>query len=58
MTPAELTKAMQDREVLLADVRKAREEYLKLKAANATPSAFGTPQTPAMSTVAPGGFNF
>ena len=59
MTPAELTKAMQDREVLLADVRKAREEYLKQKAANtATPSAFGTPQAPAMSTVTPGGFNF
>ena len=58
MTPAELTKAMQDREVLLADVRKAREEYLKQKAANATPSAFGAPQTPVMSTVTPGGFNF
>lgn len=60
MTVAELTKAMQDREVLLADVRKRRETYLAEKAANAAPSAFGsTPApAPAMGTVAPGGFSF
>ena len=59
MTADELTKAMQDREIHLADVRKKREDYKAEKAAQ-TPSAFaapgmGTPQTPA---VAPGGFAF
>jgi hypothetical protein len=58
MTVAELTKAMQDREVLLADVRKRRETYLAEKAANATPSAFGSAPAPAMGAVAPGGFSF
>ena len=58
MTADELTKAMQDREIHLADVRKRREDYKAEKAAQ-TPSAFatpgmGTPQTPA----APGGFAF
>lgn len=58
MTADELTKAMQDREIHLADVRKRREDYKAEKAAQ-TPSAFaapgmGTPQAPA----APGGFAF
>lgn len=59
MTPEELTKAMQDREVHLAEVRKLREEYKAAKAA-ATPSAFAAPggQTPAGATASPGGFAF
>ena len=41
MTSEELVKAMQDREILLADVKKQREEWEAQKNAAATPSAFG-----------------
>lgn len=60
MTEAELLKAMQDREVYLADVKNKREEYMAQK--NAASTAFGTPAavpspSPATS-VAQGKFTF
>lgn len=59
MTAEELTKAAQDREVHLAEVRKQREDYLAQK--NSSNNAFTvTPATPtAGPAVAPvGNFNF
>ena len=58
MTPEELTKATQDRQVYLAEIKKQREDYIAQKEASATaaPSAFSTP-TPT-ATAAAGGFNF
>jgi hypothetical protein len=55
MTPEELTKAMQDRQVYLADIKKQREDYMAQKNASA-PTAFATPA--ATANVAAGGFNF
>lgn len=58
MTPEELTKARQDREVYLADIKKKREEYMAQK--NAASTAFGIPAaapSPATS-VAQGKFTF
>lgn len=55
MTPEELTKAMQDRQVYLAELKKQREEYMAQKNAS-TPTAFATPA--ATANVAAGGFNF
>jgi hypothetical protein len=58
MTADELTKAMQDREIHLADVRKRREDYKAEKAAQ-TPSAFATPgMGTSPAPAAPGGFAF
>lgn len=52
MTAEELTKAMQDRQVHLADVKKTNEEYRAKKASgNATP-------TMAEAAVSKGGFDF
>jgi hypothetical protein len=51
MTVEELTKAMQDREVHLAEVKKNAEEYAATRAATLTP-------TPAAAAVAQGTFNF
>ena len=57
MTEAELIKAMQDREVHLADVKKKREDYLAQK--NNTPSAIPSAAIPTPSAaVAQGKFSF
>ena len=63
MTMAEVTKASQDREIYLADIKKRREEYAAQKAAGANAGA--TTGFPAMQTVTPmptaapvGGFTF
>ena len=57
LTTAEVTKAAQDREVMLADVKKRRDEYQAQKAANSTPAApSATTATPV--TAAKGTFNF
>lgn len=53
LTAEDLTKAQQNREVYLADVKKRQDEYKAQKAAN-TPS----PAAAAASTVATGSFNF
>ena len=54
LTAEEVTQAMQNREVHLAEVKKRREEYLAQKAAN------GNSSSPKASTVSVsnGGFNF
>jgi hypothetical protein len=59
MTAEELTKAMQDRQVLLANIKKQREEYQASKAA-AAPTAFNTPAAGAAANAAvkAGGFSF
>ena len=63
MTAEELTKAMQDRQVLLADIKKQREEYQASKTATA-PTAFNTPAAgtaagaAANAAVKAGGFSF
>lgn len=51
MTEAELVKAMQDREVHLADVKKRRDDYLAQKN-SATPSSFGVTPTAGPSAMA------
>ena len=56
LTTAEVTKAMQDRELMLADTKKRRDEYQAQRAAgttSATPSAAATPVTASKGT-----FNF
>ena len=55
ITAAELNKSLQDRETLLADIKKRNEEY---KASQSTQSAGNFPFTPAKSEVKEGGFNF
>lgn len=54
LTAEEVKKAMQDREVMLADVKKRNEEYKAQKAAGNTAAA----ATTASNTVATGGFTF
>lgn len=54
LTADEVKKAMQDREVMLADVKKRNEEYKAQRAAGNTAAA----ATTASSTVATGGFTF
>lgn len=54
LTAEEVTQAMQNREVHLAEVKKRREEYLAQKAANGNLSS---PKTSTVS-VSNGGFNF
>lgn len=54
LTTDEVKKAMQDREVMLADVKKRNEEYKAQKAAGNTAAA----ATTASNTVATGGFTF
>ena len=57
MTAEELTQAMQNRQVLLADIKKKREEYQASKAAAST--AFSAPAAgAAAANVKAGGFNF
>lgn len=58
LTADEVTKAMQDREVMLAEKKSQREEYLAKK--NAAPAKTGFPAvTPAPTpSVNPGGFTF
>ena len=58
MTEEEVVKAMQDREVYLADIKKRREEYQASKTATSTP-AFGATAAPAPNgPVAAGKFSF
>lgn len=54
LTADEVKKAMQDREVMLADVKKRNDEYRAQKVAGNTAAA----ATTASSTVATGGFTF
>ena len=57
MTAEELTQAMQDRQVLLADIKKRREEYQASQATAST--AFNTPAPgAAAANVKAGGFSF
>lgn len=57
MTAEELTQAMQNRQVLLADIKKRREEYQASQAA--APTAFSAPAAgAAAANVKAGGFNF
>lgn len=56
MTTEELTKAVQNREIYLADIRKQREDYMASKNASNPTSAFSTPAPTA--NAAAGGFNF
>lgn len=55
LTADELTKAMQDREVMLAETKKRSEEYRAQKAAGATSAATGVKPT---NTAKAGTFNF
>ena len=57
MTMEELTKAMQDREIHLADVKKQREDYLAQKSAAAPAAGFSAP-SPTNGMAATGGFSF
>ena len=60
MTLEELTKASQDRQVYLAEIKKRRDDYMAQKNAATPASGFATPTaapTPT-NTVATGGFNF
>lgn len=57
LTADELTKAMQDREVMLAETKKRSEEYRAQKAANTTAPAATTGVKPANAAKA-GTFNF
>lgn len=52
ITPQEIKKAIADREIYLADVKKRNDEYLASKAANVTPAAV------ASAPASVGGFNF
>lgn len=54
LTAEEVKKAMQDREIMLANVKKRNEEYKAQKAAGNTAAA----ATTASNTVATGGFTF
>ena len=58
LTADELTKAMQDREVMLAETKKRSEEYRAQKAANTTAPAATTGVKPANAAVSKGTFNF
>lgn len=58
LTADELTKAMQDREVMLAETKKRSEEYRAQKAANTTAPATTTGVKPANAAVSKGTFNF
>ena len=57
LTADELTKAMQDREVMLAETKKRSEEYRAQKAANTAAPAATTGVKPA-NTAKAGTFNF
>lgn len=56
LTTAEVTKAMQDRELMLADTKKRRDEYQAQKAAGTTQAAPSAATTPV--TASKGTFNF
>ena len=56
LTTAEVTKAMQDRELMLADTKKRRDEYQAQRAAGATPATPSAATTPV--TASKGTFNF
>lgn len=56
LTTAEVTKAMQDRELMLADTKKRRDEYQAQKAAGTTPATPSAATTPV--TASKGTFNF
>ena len=58
LTMEELTKAIQDREVYLADVKKRNDEYKASQAANTTPSATAFATAGTVNTVPAGNFNF
>lgn len=60
MTAEELTKATQDRQVYLADLKKQREEYLAQKQTAAPAATFSapTPSAAPANAVAAGGFQF
>ena len=56
LTAEEITKAMQDRQILLADIKKQQEEYKASKAAGSFPTSTAAPAaTPKASTAT---FNF
>ena len=58
MTAEELTKASQDRQVHLAEVRKQREEYLAQKNATANAGGNAFPTAPTATAAPVGKFNF
>ena len=58
MTEDELIKAMQDRQVHLADVKKRREEYKQQKAAATPAASFGAAPTANVAPAAQGKFTF
>lgn len=58
LTEKELTEAMQNREVYLADVKKRQDEYNASKQASATSSALNTATATATAAVKNGDFSF
>ena len=56
LTSEDLTKAMQDRQTLLAEIKAKSDEYKAQKAASASSTI--TPTSSSATTAVPGGFNF